>query len=159
MSRENVEIVGRFMEAIERAFDAYWKNPRSIAAAMEAHELWPEWEEVFEYVHPQIEWQTVFLSDTYRGHLETARAWDDFLPWAEDYRPSLEEVADLGVENVFAVVALVGKSRDSDTRMNARFFDLFTVRETLIVRIEEYATRPEALEAVGLSERDAHAEP
>jgi ketosteroid isomerase-like protein len=113
---------------------------------------------VFEYVHPQIEWQTVFLGDTYRGHLETARAWDDFLPWAEDYRPSLEEVADLGVENVFAVVALVGKSRDSDAHMNARFFDVFTIRETLIVRIEEYATRTEALEAVRLLVQDVPAD-
>jgi hypothetical protein len=26
MSQENVVIVRRFMEAIERAFDAYWKN-------------------------------------------------------------------------------------------------------------------------------------
>jgi hypothetical protein len=41
-----VEVVRRFMEAIERAFDAYWKDPRSIASALEAGELWPEWAKV-----------------------------------------------------------------------------------------------------------------
>ena len=96
MSQENVELVRRFMDVIERAFDAYWDSPRSIAAALEAHDLWPEWGEVYEYLDPQIEWQTVFLGRTHRGHLETAQAWDDFLTWAQDYRPSLEDVEDLG---------------------------------------------------------------
>jgi ketosteroid isomerase-like protein len=147
MSQENVEIVRRFMEAIERAFDAYWKNPRSIAAAIKAHDLWPQWEEVFGYLHPQIEWQTVFLAETHRGLLEAAAVWDDFLTWAEDYRPSLDELVDLGGEHVFAVVALVGTGKNSGTRMEARFFDAFTVREGLIVRIEEYTDRNQALEA------------
>ena len=152
MSQENVAIVRRFMQAIERAFDAYWKSPRSIAASLEASDLWPEWAEVYEYVHPQVEWQTVFLGDTARGHLETARVWDDFLTWAKDYRPSLEAAEDLGGDHVFAVLALVGEGKDSDLRMNARFFDVFTLRDGLIVRIEEYADRSQALETAGLSE-------
>jgi ketosteroid isomerase-like protein len=153
MSQENVELVRRFFEAIGRAFDSYWKDPRSIAAALEAHDLWPEWERVFECVHPQIEWQTTFLGQTYRGHLEAARAWDDFLTWAEDYRPSLEDVTDLGGDFVFAVVGLVGKGKNSGMRMDARFFDLITVRKSLIVRIEEYTAQTDALEAAGLSEQ------
>jgi ketosteroid isomerase-like protein len=152
MSQENVVIVRRFFETIERAFDAYWRSPRSIAAAVEAQDLWPEWKEVFEYAHPEIEWQTIFLGETFRGHRATAAAWDDFLTWAEDYRPSLEEVADLGGDQVFAVVGLIGKGKNSGLRMDARFFDVFTVRERLIVRIEEYTGRNQALEAAGLSE-------
>lgn len=152
MSQENVETVRRFFEVTERFFDAYWKSPRSIAAAMEANDLWPEWREVLEYVHPQIEWQTVFLGETVRGQTEAAAAWDDFLTWAEDYRPSLEEVADLGGEHVFAVVALVGQGKNSGMRMDARFFDVITVREGLIVRIEEHTSREQALEAAGVEE-------
>jgi ketosteroid isomerase-like protein len=153
VSQENVEVVRRFMDAIEKGFDAYWENPRSIAAALEAQDLWPEWVEAYEFVHPQIEWQTTFLGETFRGHLETARAWDDFLPWAEDYRPKLEEVAGLGDDHVFAVVGLVGKGKNSGMRMDARFYDVFTVREMLIVRIEEYVSRREAFEAAGLGEQ------
>jgi ketosteroid isomerase-like protein len=152
MSQENVEIVRRFMDVIERAFYAYWDSPRSIAAALEAHDLWPEWGEAYEYLDPQIEWQTVFLSRTHRGHLETAHAWDDFLTWAQDYRPSLEDVEDLGDDRVFAVVALVGRGKNSHVRMDARFFDVFTVRDGLIVRIDEYSERKQAFEAAGLSE-------
>jgi ketosteroid isomerase-like protein len=147
MSRENVDLVRRFMDAIERGFDAYWKDPRSIAVAFETNDLWPEWEEAFEYVDPGIEWQTTFLAETHRGQLEAARVWDDFLAWAEDYRPSLEHVEDLGGDHVFVVVALIGKGKDSGVGMGARFFDLFTVRKGLIVRIEEYTSRTEALQA------------
>jgi ketosteroid isomerase-like protein len=152
MSQENADLVRRFFRVIERAFDAYWKNPRSIVAALEARDLWPEWAEVYEYVHPQIEWQTVFLGETACGHLETARVWDDFLTWAEDYRPRLQDIADLGGDHVFAVVALVGKGKDSDMRMDARFFDVITVQERQIVRIEEYTSRAEALKAAGLGD-------
>jgi ketosteroid isomerase-like protein len=111
---------------------------------------------VFERVHPEVEWQTVFLGQTYRGHLEAARAWDDFLDWATHYRPSLEDVADLRGDYAYAVVALVGKGKGSGMRMDARFYDVITVRDGLIVRIEEYTGRPEALQAAAgyLSERE-----
>jgi hypothetical protein len=49
-------------------------------------------------------------------------------------------------------VALVGKGKDSDIRMDARFFDVITLRESLIARIEEYSSQTEALEAAGLRE-------
>jgi ketosteroid isomerase-like protein len=140
------------MDAIERGFDAYWKNPRSIAAALETNDLWPEWEEAFDCIDPQIEWQTTFLAETHRGQLEAARVWDDLLTWAEDYRPRLEDVEDLGGDHVFVVVALIGKGKDSRIEIGSRFFDVFTVREGLIVRIEEYTSRTEALEAPCLSE-------
>jgi ketosteroid isomerase-like protein len=149
MSQENVALVRRFMDAIERGFDAYWKDPRSIATALEEDDLWPEWAEAYEFVHPQIEWQTTFLRETARGQLESAQLWDDFLTWAEDYRPTLEDAEDLGGDHVFAVVGLVGKGKDSDMQMGTRFFDVFTVQEGLIVRIEEYTSRAEALEAAG----------
>lgn len=36
--------------------------------------------------------------------------------------------------------------------MEARFFDVFSLREGLIVRLEEYTTRAEAFEAAALLE-------
>jgi len=45
MSQENVEIVRRFIDATQRFFEAYWDNPRSIAEAVEADDLWPEYRE------------------------------------------------------------------------------------------------------------------
>jgi hypothetical protein len=60
MSQENVEIARRFFAAVKRSFETYWQNPRSFAAALEAEELWPEAREVFKFVHPDAEWQTIF---------------------------------------------------------------------------------------------------
>ena len=151
MSRENIEVVRRSFGALDRAFDSYWANPRSIARAMEADD-WPEWSEALDWIHPEVEWRTVFLGETFHGRTEVARAWDDFLKWAEDYRPSLETAEILGEDRVFAEVKLVGsgKGERSGMHMNARFFDVFTIKDRLIIRLEEYATRAEALEAAQL---------
>jgi ketosteroid isomerase-like protein len=75
-----------------------------------------------------------------------------FLTWAEDYRPNLETTEILGADRVFASVKLVGEGKGprSGTLMNARFYDVFTIRDGQIVRLEEYATRAEALEAAQL---------
>jgi hypothetical protein len=116
MSAKNVDVVRRSFDALERAFDAYWRDPRSIAAAMESGDLWPEWAEAFGYMHPEIEWQTVFLRQTFRGHLESARAWDDFLRWAQDYRPSLDGVEDLGGERVSASWRLSARTSTAPQR-------------------------------------------
>ncbi len=150
-SNENIEVVRRSFAALGRAFDSYWKQPRSIAAAMEADD-WPEWKEAFDYIHPDVEWQTVFLGETMRGRAEVARAWDDFLRWAEDYRPSLETAEIIEGDRVFAEVKLVGRGKGtaSGTHMNARFYDVFTIEDGLILRLEEHATRAEALEAAEL---------
>ena len=153
MSQENVEIVSSFMDAVQRFFNAYWEDPRSIAAAVEADDLWPEYREALAYVHPEVEWKTVFLGETHRGILAAARVWDDYLKWAEDYRVDLQEVADLGNDRVYATLGLVGKAKAGGEPMNAQFFDVFTLRDGLITRLEEYPDRAQALEAAGLREQ------
>ena len=86
------------------------------------------------------------------GRAAVARAWDDFLKWAEDYRSSFDTTEILGVDRVFAEVKLVGRGKGqlSGTHLNARFYDVFTIKDGLILRLEEYATRAEALEAAQL---------
>jgi ketosteroid isomerase-like protein len=152
MSQENVEIVRSFMDAVQRFFNAYWEDPRSIAAAVETDDLWPEYREVLAHVHPDVEWKTVFLGETHRGIPATARVWDDYLKWAEDYRVALQGVTDIGDDRVYATLTLVGKAKAGGEPMNAQFFDVFTLRDGLITRLEEYPDRAKALEAAGLPE-------
>ena len=152
MSHENVEIVRQFIDATTRFFDAYWEDPRSIAAAVEADDLWPEYREAISLVDPEVEWKTVFLGETHRGYLAAAKVWDDYLKWADDYRVGLDEVKDLDGERVYATLTLSGKAKPAGAPVNARFFDLFTLRDGLIVRLEEYPEREQALEAAGLRE-------
>jgi len=145
-----VEELRRGFEALERALEAYWKNPHPIAVALEAGDLSAEWREFFDYLDPQLEWRTLFLGQTVHGHRGAARGWDDFLKWAEDYRPSLEEIEDIGGDQVLGVVTLVGQARDEGPRIEGRFFSLFTMRNGKLVRLEEYTTRDEAVEAAQL---------
>lgn len=148
MSADNVEVVRRTLAALERAFDAYWSDPRPIVRAYDAGELWPEWEEWLTYVHPDIVWRTVFLGGTFHGRRDCLRVWDDFLRWASDYRATLIEVRDLDDGRVYAEVAIVGESRHVGRQMESRFYDLVTVRDGMIQRLEEYTSREEALGAV-----------
>ena len=98
---------------------------------------------------PEVDWKTLFLDTTFRGHLGVARGWDDFLSWADHYRPWIEDAEDLGGDDVLVVVAFEGQAKDSGPRMSAHFLAVFTVRNDLIVRVHEYTTRDEALAAVG----------
>jgi ketosteroid isomerase-like protein len=149
MSDENVEFVRRgFEEVVTRAFEAYWREPRSIAAALEADDLWPEWRQLFALLDPEVEWKTLFLDTTFRGHLGVARGWDDFLSWADHYRPWIEDAEGLGEDHVLAVVAFEGQAKDGP-QMSATFYAVFTLRNDIVVRVHEYATRAEALAAVG----------
>ena len=74
MSEENVETVRRLLEGIERFFAAFWRSPASIEQALkEETTLSPETREMFSMIHPEGEWQTVFLGRSVRGHLDMAR--------------------------------------------------------------------------------------
>ena len=68
MSQENVEIVRRYVGALEKAIAAYWSDPRPGVAAMEKGELRPENREVFRYLDPEVEWNTAFAGVSFRGH-------------------------------------------------------------------------------------------
>jgi ketosteroid isomerase-like protein len=152
MSEENVEVVRRFIDAMQHSFEAYWKNPRSIAEALQTDTLWPEYREALSFLDPEFEWKTVFLGETHRGYLDTAKVWDDYLRWAADYRIDLHEAEDLGGDQVYAVIILVGTAKSGGAPMEAQFFDVFTLRDGQIVRLEEYTDRERALEAAGLRE-------
>ena len=119
---------------------------------LEADDLWPEYREVLGYLDPEVEWKTAVLGQTYRGYLQMAKVWDDYLTWAQEYRVGLKEVVDLGDDRVYGVITVFAKAEAGGMPMNARLFDLYTLREGLIVRMEEYTERDQALEAAGLRE-------
>ncbi len=79
MSPEDVELVRRFWDAIQRSFDVYWQDPRPIAEALESGDLTPEQRDSFRYVSPEIIWRPAFLAEERRGLKEMAGTWDDYL--------------------------------------------------------------------------------
>ena len=51
-----------------------------------------------------------------------------------------------------------GLREGSTQEVEGRIAAVFTIRDGKVVRIDAYTTHGEALEAVGLSEQDAHAD-
>ena len=142
----NVEIVRRHFEGWERAFERYADFPGSLVAALEAGDIAAD-EDFLRYLHPEVEWNPIFSTEGFKGLRACARAWDDLLEAAGDYGVRLRELIELDDERVLAVVdsALEGKSSGID--VGARVFAVTTIRDGLIVRIDEYLERSEALAA------------
>jgi ketosteroid isomerase-like protein len=156
MSQENVEVVRRYLEAVERVLAAYWQGPHSLEDSLRAGEVRHEIADALRYLHPNIEWKSALIGITTRGYEGMMRGVDQLLDAAQDYRVNVPEVTDLGDSQVLAVLRPAMKGKASDIDVNATIFSIVTVEDGLIIRMDEYLERAEALEAVGLSEQDAH---
>jgi ketosteroid isomerase-like protein len=151
MSKENVEIVRRFFNAVERSLDAWQRSSGSFVDALKAGNLPPESQEALVYLSPEMEWNPVFSSETYRGPLEIARGWDELLDATLEYHLELIEILDLESDRVFVGFGPKLEGRSSGIQVDAAVFAIASVRGGLIVRLNEYTNRREALKA-GLSE-------
>jgi ketosteroid isomerase-like protein len=134
MSSENVEAVRGFIEASGRG------DLDALMAALD----------------PTVEWTPVESDPDFavhRGH-DDVRGW--LVEWAEalpDMRWEADRILDAGGEVVVALVRAVGRGAVSGLDVETPAYGtVFTVRSGKIVRIEEYADRKQALEAVGLRE-------
>ena len=112
MSQENVEIVRRFLVV-------------------------DDLDEALRYADPGIVWNPVEESSA-QGHdavrASTAR-WKS--EW-DDYELIPEEFADMG-DRVVATVRFRARGRGSGIEVDARLYDLFTLRGGKIVRMDQFA--------------------
>ena len=69
----------------------------------------------------------------------------------DELRFEIRELIDLG-DRVVVVTDLFGRGRESGADVRGAYVFLWTVSEGRAVDVREYATKDEALEAVGLSE-------
>jgi ketosteroid isomerase-like protein len=124
MSLENVEIVRRFLSG-------------DVDAAMP-------------YTDPDVVWNPIEELPTQGREAVRAAIADWRAEWA-DYRVMPEEFVDIG-DSVVATVRLRGRGRGSGIEIDARFYDVYTLRDGKIVRMDQFTERSEALEAVGSAE-------
>jgi len=109
-----------------------------------------EIDEALTYADPRIVWNPVEESSA-QGH-EAVRA--SLVRWKsewDDYELIPEEFADMG-DRVIVTVRLRGRGRVSGIEVDARFYDVFTLRDRKIVRMDQFTEPSEALEAAGLGE-------
>jgi ketosteroid isomerase-like protein len=123
MSQENVEIVRRFLIV--------------------------HVDEALAHADPGIVWNPVEEASG-QGH-DAVRA--SLVRWKsewDDYELIPEEFADIG-DRVIATVRLRGRGRVSGIEVDARFYDVYTLRDRKIVRMDQFTEQAEALEAVRTS--------
>jgi ketosteroid isomerase-like protein len=131
MSQENVELV----RATYVAF-----NRRDFDAALA---LW----------HDSITWRTLFSVETavLRGKQEIRAAWEGQIE-ALDVRIDILELTSLDETRILGVGTWRGRGLDSGAPVEQTATQVFTVEGGKIRSVETYASKDEALEAVGLSE-------
>jgi ketosteroid isomerase-like protein len=146
MSQENVEIVRRTYEALNRALRS--GAPRDVDAWLKAFHADVEVLDMPMFPDAQVR----------RGH-DDVRGWiemmlDVFSPGGQ-WEP--EQVTATG-DFVLVSVRGHGSGRGSAAPVEARFFQVFEMRDRKIRRIWSDPDEEQALEAAGLSEQDAHAD-
>ena len=137
MSKENVEVVRLVNEAFNRG---------DVAAMLECLDPHCEWWSRADDLEPEV----------IRGRDATAARFAD-MDASANVRVELEECIDVG-EFVVVAVHLVGRGRASGATFEERQAQTYRVRNGRIAELRIYHEMSDALEAVGLSEQDAHAD-
>jgi len=136
MSQQNVETIGAMFATL---------NERGVGAATEAFGdlLAPDFvlEEAAELPDPEAyAGREAFIENM-------AKLEDSFA----ELRMDPLEMVDLG-EKIIVVVSMSGRGQGSSVPVEMTFAQLWSLRDGKAVSLRDYATRAEALAAVGLSE-------
>jgi len=132
MSRENVEIVRRAIEAYER---------EGLDGSLR-------------YYDPEIEWTSTdayIEAATYRGHDGVCRYLGTMEAEFDDLRIEPVELIDAG-EQVISRVRISGRGRSSGAPVELMLFSVVSLRDGMIYRLRNYPDMGAALEAAGLEE-------
>jgi ketosteroid isomerase-like protein len=128
MSQENVKVV-------REAWDAYSGG---------------DYDRIAGFHDPHIVVVTLEDGAVYGNNavLANYERWDEAWEGAET---SLEEVLGHG-DRVFVAARFHARGRASGVEVETSLYEVYTVRDGKVLRIDEYATRDEAVEAAGLRE-------
>jgi ketosteroid isomerase-like protein len=130
VSEENVEIVRRAV-----AFEFSGRGDRAEAEA------------IFDpgFVMNPIEEGPSYGLDAIRDNIEHWKtAW-------EELEVTAEEFIDTG-DHVLVTLHHRGRGRGSGIEVDTRFYELYSVSDGKVVRVDEFSERDKALEAAGLRE-------
>jgi ketosteroid isomerase-like protein len=136
MSQENVEVVRRVFDAVER---------RDSEAALALYDADFEWD------FSRVPWGDVAGPGVHRGRDALPRIYREWHSAWADYEEKLEELIDAG-ESVVSVLTGRGRGRASGVEVEMTVAGVWTVRDGQVIRSVWFPTREEALEAVGLQE-------
>ena len=128
MSRENVEIVRRAWQA-------------------------PDVESLFAFYDPAIAWESHYgpISGVYHGHDGVRQFFREWTEPLESFHAAAETFIDAG-DNVVVGGRISARGQASGVEGEMPQWMVYGVRDGLVVRVDLFESKREALEAVGLSE-------
>jgi ketosteroid isomerase-like protein len=107
--------------------------------------------------HPEIEWKTSSEDPDAATHCGPDAVRRYFEQWMESFaglRAEFDECFAFSEDRVFATLHFIGRGSTSGVDMDWRLSLVYTYRDRMLIRVEEYFDRAEALEAAGLAEAD-----
>jgi ketosteroid isomerase-like protein len=116
---------------------------RTIIAALNRGDV----EGMLAHMDPDFEWrplETSPVARVNRGREQVRRYVEDWLSTFEGLHLDLEDPAEVA-DRVVVVVHGHGRGRVSGLQLDNRFCQVWTIRRGTAIRMEEYATRAEAL--------------
>jgi uncharacterized protein len=133
VSQENVEVVKGFSRVFEEGDRDEWR----------------------EHFDPAVVWDTsasgMPSAGIFHGHQGVERFFRDWLGTWQNYTIEMRELLDAG-DSVVSVFRQRGTGRGSGIESERDFFGVYELRKSKVVRFRLYASRAEALKAVGLEE-------
>ena len=103
-------------------------------------------DEALTYADPDIVWNPVEESPA-QGHHAIRASTSRWKSEWNDYELIPEEFVDMG-DRVVVTVRLQARGRKSGVPVDARFYEVYTLRNGKIVRMDQFAERSEALRVV-----------
>jgi ketosteroid isomerase-like protein len=97
-----------------------------------------------------VEWSA--LTEEFRGHAGARQAWESF-KGVVSLTVRFDDIRDLG-ESVLALGEITGTGRTTGLPIGGELAQLFTFRDGKVVRVRDFRSHAEGLEAIGLSEED-----
>jgi ketosteroid isomerase-like protein len=134
MSRENVELALRALEAFKR------RDVDALVAFLGPDVVWEE--------NPELPG----LREVYHGPAEVREWMVAVLEVFENLRVEVVELKEVGDDRVFAETVLTARGKGSGVPVELRFWTVLWFAESKITRRQVSWTRDQALEGAGLSE-------
>jgi ketosteroid isomerase-like protein len=132
MSEEQVEVVREHIEAYRR---------QDVSVALSCMDP-----------HAVLDMSRIDGSDPSHGHEAIDQFVTRYRGTFDDYDYKVERLTDLGSGAILAAVTETGRGKGSGVPVNRRFATLYTLIDGKIVRVTQFGTEQDALEAAGLSE-------
>ena len=95
-------------------------------------------------------------SGIYRGHAEIRRFWQGFLEAWDEWTAEVQEAIEVDPETLVCKTHFRARGKGSGVLIEGDGASVWSVRGGKVIRAKLFQSKAEALEAVGLSEQDAH---